>query len=143
MLPPGNFTFIQDDNGNFLTDDSGQFFLIADSAPMQAGDYLAYIFKFTDIASALSDSILGPFFLPPSNIVEVLVYGDLTVNSVTPNAGYWCRLIIQGLLSSLVSHPNLELVIDIQLRKVISTAIPTTHIGIVVSNFDNFVANGI
>lgn len=140
-LPPGNFTFITDDSGtNFLTDDSGQFFLVTDVAP---GDYIAYIFKFRDVAAAIGDPVLGSFFNPPSNIVELLVYGDLTINSVTPNTGYWCRLILQGLMPGLLSHPNLELVIDIQLRKVLSTAIPTTNIGIVVSNFDNFVANGI
>lgn len=139
-LPAGNFTFIQDDNGNFLTDDSGQFFLIADVGP---GDYIAYIFKFADVATALSDTTLGPFFVFPTRVDEVLVYGDLTVNSITPNIGYWCRLILPGLLGGLLAHPNLELVIDISVRRVLSTAIPTTHIGIVVSNLDNFIVNGI
>ena len=95
-----------------------------------------YIFEFTDVAAAQSDPVIGVL---PYN--EVLVFADVERNGVVPNPGFWCRVnrFSQG---SLMGHPNLQVAFDVN-RFVFTSRVPTDHIGIVVSNYDNFVPDGL
>ena len=91
-----------------------------------------YVFEFADLATAQSDLVVGALHFD-----EVLVFGDLTVNSVAANTGFWC-VVLQINQLSLLTHPNLQVAFDGQFV-VITTKIPTDNIGIVMNAITNFV----
>src|SRR5207245_1559950 len=62
--------------------------------------------------SAQADSVVGQYFPPGFGAVEVLVFADVTQNSVTPLQGYWLMVTKAGLDPALQTHPNIQLVND-------------------------------
>lgn len=106
-------------------------------------DSICYVFYFVDQAAAQRDFIISAL-----RTSEVLVFKDLTVNSVTPYSGFWCMIVQTGINSLLFDHKHLMLAFDLNLMarqqdSVIVSAIPTAHVGIVVNAYSNFLANGL
>ncbi len=149
-LPIGPI-FITDENGNLLIDgNTDRFIIYTDGTPPVApvGDSIAYVFQFDDIAQAQGDDIVGPFMIPGNGAQELLVFADVTVNSVTPQSGFWLLLILKGgVQGQLYFHPNIELCFDLALinagTAVIGTNVDTTHICMVVDNYSAFIQNGV
>lgn len=149
-LPPGNFTFLIDDTtGDFLLDDAGNFYLIADVGPPGTGDFITYIFQFPDRGAAGRDQILQFYFFDPQTAVEVLVYADVTVNSVITYPGYWFMVMKNGGLDpNLYTHPNLEMVVNRTallngLPSLINSNIPAAHVNVTANAVGTFIQNGV
>ncbi len=112
--------------------------------PVLVTDTIAYVFRFDDVAQAESDTIIGPAMTPGGNGEELLVFADVTINSVTPEPGFW--LVIKtpgGVQTPLFTHPNLELCFDLNTSAVLSTNVDTTHICMVSDNYGPFIQDGI
>jgi hypothetical protein len=148
----GNLFLLADDGATFLTDDGGQVFLIASSGTLpsvNANDSIAYIFQFTDIAAAQADSVVGPLFnVPYLNRQELLVYADLTVNSVTPEPGFWLMIIeTGGVRSNMYFHPNIQVCLDLNqintTNALLGSNLCPTHLGIVIDNYGNNFIQGL
>lgn len=78
-------------------------------------DLYNYIFQFPDEGSAERDSVLGPYFgsLVLPQPVEVLVWPNTLINSVTPLPGFWFMITKLGPLdTTLENHPNIQIVND-------------------------------
>ncbi len=113
-----------------------------------ATDTIAYVFRFTDIAQAQSDSVVGPIMAPGGIGQELLVYANVIANSVTPESGFWLLLLFAGgVQAPLFSHPNLKLCFDMtQINTgsaVLSANVSTAHICMVIDNYFSFIQNGV
>jgi hypothetical protein len=111
------------------------------------GDLFDYIFEFPDQAAALRDSIVGQYFNnPPQGApLEMLVYKDTRVNSVSPESGYWFLIETLGPTAALSSHPNVQIINDrtAQLAGLPSAAasFDVSHANILFSNFGVYTNN--
>ncbi len=147
----GNSFLLADDAVSFLIDPTGHQFLLAaqnELPSVAATDTIFYIFQFTDVAQAESDSVVGPFMAAGGSAQEVLVFADTTVNSVTPQSGFWVMVSSTGgVQSSLYFSSNIQLCIDINLLStgegLLGSNLDTAHICIIVSNYGSFITNGI
>lgn len=113
--------------------------------PVPRTGNLAYVFRFSDAGAAKRDPIVGPI-----GFTELLVFNDLTKDSVVSSSGFWCSILQSGEINTvLFAHPNVQLVFNQSELgppnnpTVILSKIPTAHIGIIVSNFGNFISAGL
>ncbi len=149
-LPIGPI-YITDEAGNrLLQDGTKKFIIYTNGTPPVApvGDTIAYVFRFDDLAQAQADSVVGPLMTPGGSGEELLVFGNVTANSVVPEPGYWLILKLDGgVQGNLYFHPNIELCFDVDLlisgTAVIGTNLDTTHICMVSDNFGPFIQNGV
>lgn len=106
---------IIDGRGDAIVDANGAFIIaFRSSFTIPADDVIGYIFQFTDLGAAERDPIVGTYIF-----IEVIVFQDTAVNSVTYLPGYWCMIKQTGTVSALLYHQNLEIVVDVTTRQTI------------------------
>lgn len=116
----------------------------------EVADLIDYLLQFPDQGAAERDPLVGPFFAVPSGLdaaLEVLVFADITQNSVTPEPGYWC-LIATRAGDALANHANIQLVNNRSALlqgqpSVISSNLPTAHLSVMFSGSSVYIANGL
>ncbi len=134
---------VVDQHGNVIVDPLGRP-VVSNPVTPGANDVLCYIFWFPSQGAEEADTVVGPL-----KTLEVLVFGDLTVNSVTPFSGFWCMFTqFGGGINQSLLTPNLMLVIDQSLLRtsqsaIVTSVIPTEHIGIIVNAFGSYITDGI
>ncbi len=152
FIPGFGVFLVADDDATFLTNDNGKNLLIADRGTIPSinpDDNIVYVFQFTSVAAALSDSVIGPLFAVPGlTRIEVLVYADTTVNSVTPEPGFWLMIIeAGGVRSSLYFHPNIQVCFDLTqintTNALLGSNLCPTHLTIVTDNYGNNFLEGL
>ncbi len=149
-LPIGPIYITNESGDKLLQDHHNNFIVYTDGTPPVAtvGNSIAYIFQFDDLAQTQADDIVGPIMTPGGSGEELLVFADVTINSVTTELGFWLLLISKGgVQGQLFFHPNIKLCFNLSLintgNAVIGTNIDTTHLCMVVDNFGSFIQNGI
>lgn len=111
-------------------------------------DLIDYVFQFPDQGAAGRDLIVGPYSRSKAGgPFEILVFEDVTQNSVTPLPGFWL-MIATTANDALAGHPNVQLVNNRTLYSrgqpsVISSNLPTAHIAVMFSTYGTYIPNGL
>ncbi len=130
--------------------DGNRNWIILYSRPVvAASDTVNYIFQFADLAAAGRDTVVGSYLQQPNpTALEMVLWGDLAVDSVDTLPGYWPMISTKGLDDNLFLHPNVQIVVN-QVAKlagqpcVLLNNIPVLDVGIIANIFGTYTEDGL
>ncbi len=136
-------------SGDAVIDSSRNWLILYVRPVVAASDTVNYIFQFDDLAAAGRDTVVGSYLQQPNpTALEMVLWGNLGIDSVNTLPGYWPMISSKGLDDNLFLHPNVQIVVN-QVAKlagqpcVLLNNIPVVDVGIIANIFGTYTEDGL